>query len=65
MVPALALLAVNFSKSASVAAAWLTVAVGASAFSQAGFLVNFQVYANPNPCLFYLEILTHFFHVKT
>lgn len=40
--PGLALLGVNASQSASVAAVWLTAAVGTSAFSQAGFLVNFQ-----------------------
>eukprot|EP00250_Pteridium_aquilinum_P002103 c12306_g2_i1 orf=290-1948(-) len=42
MGPALALIAVNASSSASVAAVWLTVAIGSSSFSQAGFLVNFQ-----------------------
>ncbi|MCO5592828.1 hypothetical protein L7F22_046831 [Adiantum nelumboides] len=42
MGPALALLAVNASPSASVAAIWLTAAIGTSSFSQAGFLVNFQ-----------------------
>lgn len=40
--PALALLGVSASPTASIAAAWLTAAVGLSAFSQAGFLVNFQ-----------------------
>lgn len=40
--PALALLGVNASPSASIAVIWLTVGVGLSAFSQAGFLVNFQ-----------------------
>lgn len=42
MGPALALLAVNASPSASIAAVWLTAAIGLSSFSQAGFLVNFQ-----------------------
>ncbi|KAH7284498.1 hypothetical protein KP509_34G056600 [Ceratopteris richardii] len=40
--PALALIAVNASPNAAVAAIWLTVAIGMSSFSQAGFLVNFQ-----------------------
>lgn len=40
--PAVALLGLNAVKSPMVAAAWLTAAVGLSAFSQAGFLVNYQ-----------------------
>jgi hypothetical protein len=41
--PAFALLGLNAVKNPTVAAAWLTAAVGLSAFSQAGFLVNHQV----------------------
>lgn len=40
--PAVALLGLNAVKSPVVASAWLTAAVGLSAFSQAGFLVNYQ-----------------------
>lgn len=40
--PAVALLGLNAVSHPMVAAAWLTVAVGLSAFSQAGFLVNYQ-----------------------
>ena len=40
--PAVALLSLNAVSSPLVAAAWLTAAVGLSAFSQAGFLVNYQ-----------------------
>ncbi|CAK9213377.1 unnamed protein product [Sphagnum troendelagicum] len=40
--PAFALLGLNAVKNPTVAAAWLTAAVGLSAFSQAGFLVNHQ-----------------------
>ncbi|KAG0620059.1 hypothetical protein M758_4G185900 [Ceratodon purpureus] len=40
--PAVALLALNAVKNPMVAAAWLTAALGFSAFSQAGFLVNYQ-----------------------
>jgi hypothetical protein len=41
--PAFALLGLNAVKNPTVAVAWLTTAVGLSAFSQAGFLVNHQV----------------------
>eukprot|EP01018_Ginkgo_biloba_P034255 Gb_13176 [translate_table: standard] len=40
--PGLALLGLNAAQNPSVASAWLTAAVGLSAFSQAGFLVNLQ-----------------------
>jgi ABC-type uncharacterized transport system permease subunit len=40
--PAVALLGLNAVKNPVVASAWLTAAVGLSAFSQAGFLVNYQ-----------------------
>lgn len=40
--PAVALLGLNAVRDPMVAAAWLTAAVGLSAFSQAGFLVNYQ-----------------------
>jgi hypothetical protein len=39
---AVALLGLNAVKNPVVASAWLTAAVGLSAFSQAGFLVNYQ-----------------------
>jgi len=37
-----ALLGLNTARNPSIASAWLTAAVGFSAFSQAGFLVNLQ-----------------------
>lgn len=40
--PAVALLGLNTARNPSTASAWLTAAVGFSAFSQAGFLVNLQ-----------------------
>lgn len=40
--PAVALLGLNAVRNPMVAVAWLTAAVGLSAFSQAGFLVNYQ-----------------------
>lgn len=40
--PAVALLGLNTARNPSIASAWLTAAVGFSAFSQAGFLVNLQ-----------------------
>ncbi|KAH9324773.1 hypothetical protein KI387_004951, partial [Taxus chinensis] len=40
--PAVALIGLNSAKNPSVASAWLTAAVGFTAFSQAGFLVNLQ-----------------------
>lgn len=40
--PAVSLLGLNTAQNPSTASAWLTAAVGFSAFSQAGFLVNLQ-----------------------
>ncbi|XP_057817434.1 probable anion transporter 3, chloroplastic isoform X3 [Cryptomeria japonica] len=42
LVPAVALIGLNSAKNPSIASAWLTAAVGFTAFSQAGFLVNLQ-----------------------
>lgn len=41
--PAVALIGLNGAQNPSIASAWLTAAVGFTAFSQAGFLVNLQV----------------------
>lgn len=45
--PAVALFGLNTVRDPVVATAWLTAAVGLSAFSQAGFLINYQVLIFP------------------
>jgi hypothetical protein len=45
--PAVALFGLNTVRDPVVATAWLTAAVGLSAFSQAGFLINYQVLILP------------------
>lgn len=45
--PAVALFGLNTVRDPVVATAWLTAAVGLSAFSQAGFLINYQVLTFP------------------
>lgn len=58
--PAVALLGLNAVSNPMVAAAWLTTAVGLSAFSQAGFLVNYQEIGPKYAGVLHGKIFQHF-----